>query len=429
MSNALLENATPSQSTPVPAWFRDQQRAAAERYESLPAPSRQDESWRFANLQAFDVQDYAPARPIASETAADLAAQSIGIAGAEPKLVFANDQLLARPRPAQLPAGVVFAPLAEALQTHPELVQQYALREGATLGSRKFAALHQSSLRNGTFLYVPKGVQVEVPLQSFHWLAGAGQAIFPHTLLIAEEGSSVTLVDWFEAGDDSKALACGIHDLWVGKNANVRHVAVQEWSREVTSIHSNTTRVQSGGSVVHLGLHLGGKFSRTESASFLEGAGARSEMLALTIADGAQEFDQRTLQNHLAPGTASDLLYKNALYDTAKTIFAGLIRVAPEAHHTDAYQKVRNLVLSDLAEANSMPGLEILADQVRCTHGATTGEIHPEELFYMQARGIAKKDAFRLITFGFLNEVLSRFPCDAIREPLQNRLLERLRGH
>jgi Fe-S cluster assembly protein SufD len=152
-------------------------------------------------------------------------------------------------------------------------------------------------------------------------------------------------------------------------------------------------------------------------------------MLSLTVADSTQEFDQRTLQEHQSPDTFSDLLFKNALYDKAKTIFAGLIRVDPNAHRTDAYQKVRNLLLSDQAESNSLPGLEILADQVRCSHGATTGEIEPEELFYLNSRGIPKKDSLRLITHGFLNEILDRWPDAQMRSHFQTLLSSRLLGH
>jgi Fe-S cluster assembly protein SufD len=209
----------------------------------------------------------------------------------------------------------------------------------------------------------------------------------------------------------------------------VHYVSVQDWSRQTVALHSNTTQVGAGGTALHLSLNFGGRFVRNESISHLSGAGARSEMLAATVADAAQEFDQRTLQDHASPDTSSDLLYKNALYDEAKTIFAGLIRVAPHAHRTDAYQKVRNLVLSAEAEAVSLPGLEILADQVRCSHGATTGEINPEELFYMQTRGISERDAYRLITFGFLNEVIERLPDESLRVSLSEALHKRLSGH
>ena len=149
------------------------------------------------------------------------------------------------------------------------------------------------------------------------------------------------------------------------------------------------------------------------------GEGGRSDTLAVSVAENGQEFDQRTLQDHEVPKTASDLLYKNSLDDTARTIFAGLISVDPDAHKTDAYQKVRNLMLSDDAEADSMPGLEILADDVRCTHGATTGQIDEEELFYLQSRGISKKAAQQLIVSGFLNEVIERLGNEAVGERLR----------
>jgi Fe-S cluster assembly protein SufD len=215
----------------------------------------------------------------------------------------------------------------------------------------------------------------------------------------------------------------------LGKGAEVRYVAVQDWNRDTTSIQSCNTFVSSQAAAKTLGLNFGGNYSRTEGLTRLTGTGAKSEMLSLTVADRTQEFDQRTLQEHQSPDTFSDLLFKNALYDKAKTIFAGLIRVDPNAHRTDAYQKVRNLLLSDQAESNSLPGLEILADQVRCSHGATTGEIEPEELFYLNSRGIPKKDSLRLITHGFLNEILDRLPDAQMRSHFQTLLSSRLLGH
>src|SRR5206468_4682918 len=154
--------------------------------------------------------------------------------------------------------------------------------------------------------------------------------------------------------------------------------------------------------------------------------GARSDLLAISIADGIQEFDARTLQDHACPHTTSDLLYKNALNDRARNIFGGLIRVEPQAHFTDAYQKVRNLLLSDEAEANSMPGLEILADDVRCTHGATSGQIEPEELFYLLSRGIPERVAKALVVKGFLNEVVDRLSDAALTDHLHEQIAAHL---
>ncbi|RFC43282.1 MAG: Fe-S cluster assembly protein SufD [Verrucomicrobia bacterium] len=428
MTDSLLQDA-PSAAA-LPEWFTKAKASATSAFEALPMPTRRDEFWRFSNLKALDPQDFTPARPVASEVCEELLASSSGIKASAGRLVFANDQLLARNTDAELAkTGVLWMPLSEALHSHSELLSRYFMRTESVLGSAKFQALHRSSVKEGSFLYVPKGVSVSAPLEAFHWLAGSGQAVFPHTIIVAEEGSSVTMVDWFKSASEARNMACGVNDLHVGAGAEVRYVCIQDWSRQTVSLHANATTVAERGSATHLGLHLGGLFSRIESLSRLNGAGARSDMLAATVADSAQEFDQRTLQDHRSPETYSDLLYKNALYDQAKTIVSGLIRVEPQAHKTDAFQKVRNLILSPDAEANSLPGLEILADDVRCSHGATTGEIDAEELFYMQSRGIPARDAYRLITFGFLNEVLERFPDQTVRERLQETLRARLHGH
>jgi len=203
----------------------------------------------------------------------------------------------------------------------------------------------------------------------------------------------------------------------------VTYVCTQTWGENVIALQMNSTVVDHDASAMSLNLHVGSRYSRFESLSRLVGEGGRSDLLAVAVAKHQQEFDARTLQDHISPRTASDLLYKNALDDRARTIFGGLIRVEPDAHFTDAYQKVRNLLLSDDAEANSMPGLEILADNVRCTHGATSGQIDEDELFYLRTRGIPTKVAQRLLVTGFLDEVIRRLDHPAIAEHL-HRLIE-----
>ena len=273
---------------------------------------------------------------------------------------------------------------------------------------------------NGTFLYIPRDVEIDLPIEAFHWLQGEAGSCFPHTLIIADDNSKVTLVDYFQSADaNASGLACGVNDLWLGAGAKVTYVCTQNWSTKTLGMQINSTVVGRDASAVALNLNLGGSYSRGESISHLRGSGGRSDMLSVAVANGTQQVDQRTLQIHEVPNTQSDLLYKNALNDQAKTIFAGLIRVAPGAHFTDAYQKVRNLLLSDESEANSAPGLEIEADNVRCTHGATSGQVEQEELFYLLSRGIPLKVAQQLIVFGFLNEVFERLPNEAIREKLR----------
>jgi Fe-S cluster assembly protein SufD len=257
-------------------------------------------------------------------------------------------------------------------------------------------------------------VEVELPLETFHWLRTENAAIFPHTLVAAEELSKVTLVENFRSADSRRpGFACGVNDLIVGAGARVTYICAQDWSEQTLSVQINATTVAREATASNLHLALGGKFSRLESLSRLTGEGAHSDMLAVSIGDDSQEFDARTLQDHVSPRTYSDLLFKNALNGKARNTFGGLIRVEPHAHFTDAYQKVRNLLLSDDAEANSMPGLEILADNVKCSHGATSGQLDEGEMFYLLARGIPAPVARQLLVGGFLNEVLERLP-DAV---------------
>ncbi|OHE89027.1 MAG: Fe-S cluster assembly protein SufD, partial [Verrucomicrobia bacterium RIFCSPLOWO2_12_FULL_64_8] len=244
-------------------------------------------------------------------------------------------------------------------------------------------------------------------------------AVFPHTLVVAEENTRVTVVDLFASADSAAHFAVGANDLYAGHGAQLTYVAAQNWSGDSLSFQLNSTVVRRDARVLSLNLHLGGRRSRHESLSQLQAPGAFSEMLALTVAQGAQEFDQRTLQIHQAPDTKSDLLYKNALLDQARTIFSGLIIVDPDAQRTDAYQSNRNLMLSDEAEANSLPGLEIQANDVRCTHGATTGRVDAEQMFYLESRGITAPVARELLTFGFFEEVLNRLADEGLHHNLR----------
>ena len=298
------------------------------------------------------------------------------------------------------------------------------MSQPAILGSAKFAALHQALVSSGTFLYVPRGVEIDLPIEIFHWLHGANASVFPHLLLVTDELAKVTVIETFRSLDPKlPGFACGVNDLIAGPGAKVTYVCAQNWGENVCALQMNTTTVDHDAAAMSLNLHLGAKHSRFESLSRLVGEGARSDLLAVSVADGTQEFDARTLQDHTCPHTTSDLLYKNALSDRARNIFGGLIRVEPHAHFTDAYQKVRNLLLSDDAEANSMPGLEILADNVRCTHGATSGQVDADEMFYLRSRGIPVSVAQRLIVTGFLNEVIQRLDQPAIAAHL-HRLIE-----
>ena len=416
----------PDDSAELPDWFRDQQRAAWEKFESIPRPTRKDQSWRFSNVDLLDLSKFKRPAALSEEDRKTILKYSRGLEHSAARMIFANDQLVERTIVSDdlKKRGVIFQPLERAMIEHADLFRKYFMSTEAKLGSAKFAALHQALVSNGTFLFVPRGVEIEQPIEIFHWLRHDNMSIFPHLLLVTDELAKVTVIEHFRSCDrNSAGFACGVNDLIAGPGAKVTYVCAQEWSRNTVALQMNSTTADHDASAMSLNLNVGARYARFEGLSRLIGEGARSDMLAVSVATKEQEFDSRTLQDHISPHTASDLLYKNSLDDKARCTFGGLIRVEPHAHFTDAYQKVRNLLLSDDSEANSMPGLEILADNVRCTHGATSGQINEDEMFYLRSRGIPQKAAQRLIVAGFLNEVIQRLDQPAIAEHL-NRLIE-----
>jgi Fe-S cluster assembly protein SufD len=406
-----------------PAWFQAEQSAALAEYEKLPVPVRTDESWRFANLKALDLSAFVDAAPVASE--GRLINASTGLKQTSAKLILGNNSLLHR-EAAALPKGVILETLESAATNHADLFKKYFMAQPVELGSRKYAALHKARVAGGAFLYVPANTSVELPIELFQWVEGANASVFPHTLIVCGENSRVTVVDYFKSADHLPAFACGVNDLHLAAGAKLTYISVQDWSSETTAFHLNSTIVDRDATATALIANFGGAFIRGESLSRLVGEGSRSEMYSINPVEGTREIDQRTLQDHVAPNATSDLLYLNALDDKSRTIFAGLIKVQPGARGTDAYQKVKNLILSDDADPNSMPGLEILNDEVRCSHGATNGPVSADELFYMEARGIPADKARRLIVNGFFNSLLTHIENDPLRLHLEGLLAARL---
>jgi Fe-S cluster assembly protein SufD len=400
----------------LPAWWTAAKQEAWDEFKARAMPSRKDENWRFSSLNTIKLDGF-----VAPEDPASLVPHLPDFPHAS-EIVFSNRQLVGRTCLSSQLAdqGVIFAPIDEGLRDHGDLIRQHFQHSPVNLGGEKFVALNVAFAASGTFLYVPKGVKVELPFVVQHTVTGHKQAVFPHTIVVLEEGAEATLVEFFVSGDQTSHFASGVNDLHAGPNSKLTYVGAQNWSDDTLSFQSNSITAQRDANIMCLNVHLGGRQSRHESHSRLQGPGAHSQMLALTVAKGSQEFDQRTLQTHQAPHTTSDLLYKNALIDRAKTIFSGLIVVEPDAQQTDAYQTNRNLLLSDEAEANSLPGLEIQANDVKCSHGSTSGRIPPEQQFYLQSRGIDPAKAHELIVFGFFEEVLNRLENDDLHRVLSD---------
>lgn len=409
---SLLESA-PETPAAFPAWFAERQRAAWQRFLETPTPKRGHEMWRFSSFKQLDFTGFAAGGAVSN--GAELVSRSAGLEASAAKFVFSNDELLHSE--SKLPAGVICLPLAEALVSHGDLVREHFMKRDTRLGSVKWTALHEANLRNGLFVHVPDNVEVDGTIEVFHWLAGENTTIFPHTLVVTGANSKVRVVDYFQSANDSDAgLAIAVNDLNAGPGSKLDYIAIQAFNEKTRVIQVNETGVAKDAAAIGFILNTGAAWARNESLSRLEGEGSRSDMLSVSIPAREQEYDQRTFQHHVSPGAYSDLLYKNSLYDESRTIFSGLIFVDEGAHRTDAYQTCRNLFMSDEAEANSMPGLEINADDVKCSHGSTSSQIADDEIFYLRARGIDPVRARQLIARGFSVEVIERLGNDKVEE-------------
>jgi Fe-S cluster assembly protein SufD len=289
--------------------------------------------------------------------------------------------------------------------------------------------LHMALFSTGVFLYVPKGVEIDVPLAALHEAVRSSGAIFPHTLVVADENSRVTMFDVYRTHDTAvRHFACAAADLVALPGAKISHRILQNWSDTALAFHLNSLTAERSSTVDAITISLGGGHVRGEQHGRIVGRGGQVLMHSLSIATGTREIDQRTLQTHSAEDGKSDLLYKNVLLDNARTIFGGLIRVDPVAQRTDAFQTNRNLLLSPDAEASSLPGLEILANDVKCSHGASTGQLDPDELFYLLARGIDQRKAQELMVFGFFEEVLAKFDNEELSGYVRGLLRQRFGG-
>ncbi len=411
----------------MPSWLLDIKREAWARYKALPEPRRKDEQWRFASTDGLSLDPYSYRVPSADPQ--ECARPLLECGGC---LDFADDAYIGgRPLYEEAAArGVIFLPLDRALREHPELVRRHLFERMPDLGSEKYQALHVAMFTTGVFLHVPRGVQVELPLAGLHEAVSEGASVFPHTLVVAEEGASVTMFDVFRSREAAaRHFACAAADICALPGANIRYRMVQAWSRSSLAFHMNSASAERSSSVDAITINVGAAHVRSEQHGRIVGRGGNVQMHSLTLATGTQEVDQRTLQTHDAGDGHSNLLYKNVLLDKAHTIFSGLIRVAENAQRTDAYQTNRNLLLSPEAEADSLPGLEILANDVKCSHGASTGQLDKEQLYYMLARGLHRSTAQQLMVFGFFEEVLEKFGNEQLAQYVRDLLQESFNAH
>jgi Fe-S cluster assembly protein SufD len=323
--------------------------------------------------------------------------------------------------------GVIFTDLKTAEEKHPDLLEKM-IGKTVNVEEGKFSALAAAFAQNGVVLYVPKGVVIDEPLHSVLWGPGTDVAHISHILVLVDEGASVTYVHEAASPDlkGANSMHAGIVEVQVMQDATFKFVELQSWGRHVWNFSHERARVERGGNLDWIFGAIGSRITKNFSELDLAGEGAQGRMSGFYFTDGDQHLDHDTQQNHLAPHTTSDLLFKGALKGKSRSVWQGMIYVAPGAQKTDGYQANRNLVLSDQARADSIPGLEILADDVRCTHGATVGRLEMEPLFYLKSRGIPHAEAEKIVVEGFFDPIFQRIPFEGVRERFQQYIADKM---
>ncbi len=407
-----------------PDWLRDRRLEAWDLAESMPMPTTNDEPWRRTDLRAVHWSEAAPA-PLnpdgvtVAEVPSELYSPLIGeVQGG--LLVYVDGKLVRKELSEELiGSGVIFADLRTALEEHPDLVEQHLMTEGVRPDEGKFAALHAALWTHGIFLYVPDGVRIELPLHSVEYVTGH-TVTSTHILAVIGEDAEATYLHESASPtlDEGSVLHMGVTELLVGDNADFRYVGLQNWGEHTVNFGHQRGRVGRGSRLDWVIGEMGARFGKVFITLDLDGDDSWGRISGLYFTHDHQHVDLDTQQNHHALRTTSDLLFKGALRGESRTVWQGMIQVDPGAQRTDGFQANRNLLLERSARADSIPGLEIEADDVRCTHAATLGRVDEEQIFYLMARGIPRNMAIDLIVEGFFDPVMQRIPFEGVRRRL-----------
>lgn len=418
-----------------PSWMLEKRYKSWYHYQELEAPS-----WRRTDIGKLNWADLIPyAPPQAPLMDLDVLPpklhEALAAYGQRAGLLLQRDSArvyldLADELRAQ---GVIWTDMDSAVREHPRLVQEYFMEEAVPVTTDKYTALHGAFWSGGTFLYVPKNVVVDLPFVSVLWQEMPQLAVFPPTLLIAEEGSSVTLVS------ELLSMGCagcpttyhgGVTELYVGAGAQVRYINAQDFGRHMYDLRTQTALLDRDSRLEWLTVNLGGRVSRSTQHSILRQPGGEAVVTGLYLPDGRQHIAFDTLQDHIAGNCLSDLLYQGALLGSSRSVYEGTIRAWPDAQKTNAYQSNRNLLLSRKARADSLPQLEIEANDLRCGHGATVSQVDEDQVFYLMSRGIPRDDSVRLIVEGFFQPSLDRLPknLEGLRKRLTGAIAAKLQS-
>jgi Fe-S cluster assembly protein SufD len=415
-----------------PTWLREARLAAWDIYERLPMPSRSDEAWRRTDYRHVRWDEASRlVTPNGATKEIVPAANLEPLIGSEQAgfIVFVDSKLVHFELNESVRAqGVTFADLRTACREHEDLVRTRLMTQAVLPTEGKFAALHAALWTHGVFLHVPAGVAVELPFHVVMFNSHDG-ATMGHMLVALEENAQATLlVDYLSSAGNADSSFIGATELLVGDGANLRYVGLQDWNRQTFEFSHQRARVGRDGQLDWIVGNMGGKLVKQFIEVELDGQGSMGRVSGMFFADHDQLYDQDTQQTHNAPLTTSDLLFKGAAKDTARTVWQGMIKSLPKMQKIDGFQASRNLVLSEDARMDAIPGLEIEADDVRCTHAATFGTLEEAPVFYLMSRGIPRADAELMVTEGFFEELLDRIPFERVRDRLRASLEAKIVG-
>lgn len=413
----------------APGFVTEYRRRSWEIYNRLAMPSTADEAWRRTDIKGLkaeklvlkpDLNDIVPApKSILKPLLGKNHGGQIVITPGKPAVRDIDHYLQE--------IGVIFTDLEDAYRNHTGFLAQ-CLGQIVKPEDGKFAALASTFANDGVVVYVPRGVKVNRPLHSVIWSPGRRLARFTRLLIWLDDESELTFVHEVASPDHTEdhSINAGIVEIYVGEGANLTFVEMQSWGKDVWNFNHERARVDRDGKLDWIFGAVGSRLTKSFSDIDLIGQGATARMSGFYFTDGNQHLDHDTQQNHFAPYTTSDLLYKGALKDHSRSVWQGMIYVAPGAQKTDGYQANRNLTLSPNARADSIPGLEILANDVRCTHGATVGKIDEEQIFYLLSRGVSYKDAVRLIVEGYFEPIMERIPFEGVRNRFRSYIKQKI---
>jgi Fe-S cluster assembly protein SufD len=413
-----------------PGWVVDLRRKAFALYlERLELPLDSEEFKRI-DLRAFRPDDYhiraLAAPPSSTAKFATLLADRAKFAGSVAHIDGSGTQAVLDERLVR--QGVLFGDLSSLVREHRVVLEPHFLTRAVRPSADRFAAWHAAFWTGGTVLYVPRNVQIDEPLHSLIGLSEPRAADFSHTLVVLEEGSAATLLEETASAEpEAPGLHVGAVELLIGPGSALRYVQLQNWNSRTYHFAHQAGHVDRDGKLQWTVGGLGSRLAHIHQHVWLDGAGAEAQVNGVTFATDRQLISYYTQQTHNAPNTTSDLLYKEVLRDKARVVWRGMIEVEQAAQKTDGYQRSDALLLSPTCRCDSIPGLEIRADDVRCTHGATAGRVDQEQIFYCMCRGLSRFEAMHLIVEGFFRSIYDRIPVEAVRETL-SRTVERKLG-